>query len=160
MKERTKFRIITGILVVCILALLIVLASVRSFKDTQPKEGGQRDMDITWVGDDESDTTHGNERILIPGVSKLTFIHDADQQSAHFYNPTENTAIMEIRLQLEDGTVLWESPELLPGESINTIRIKNMPSVGCYHAFVVTDCKDQNGNALNGGIVNIILNIE
>lgn len=160
MKERTKFRIIIGVLAACILVLLIILASVQSSKGTQPNEDGREDMDITWVGGDESDTTHRNDRILIPGVSKLTFAHDADQQLVHFYNPAKNTAIMKMRLQLEDGTILWESKELLPGDSVNTIHINDMPSIGHYHAFVITDCKDQNGNALNGGIVNIILNIE
>ena len=65
MKERTKFRIIIGALAACILVLLIILASVQSSKGTQPKEDGREDMDITWVGGNESDTTHRNDRVNI-----------------------------------------------------------------------------------------------
>lgn len=114
----------------------------------------------TWMGDNDAGEHLENDTIFIPGITQLTFNHDSDKQQVPFYNPSENTAIMKIKLLLDDGTKLWESNELKPGDPINTITINNMPSVGRYHAMLVVDCKDQNGNALNGGIINITLYIE
>lgn len=74
--------------------------------------------------------------IIIPGFSSLSI--DANQTNVYLnlYNPSGNTCCFVISLILEDGTVLYQSGTLLPGELVgNAVISQPMPS-GHYNATV------------------------
>ena len=148
-------------LIIVLIPLLLILTGMIWLVVSQPVKPdiSNESNGITWVGDDDNHPATASERILIPGVSRLTFERNSTQQRVPFFNPSENSAIMKMRLQLEDGTELWHSDELKPGESANIITTHNLPKIGNYHAVLVIDCQDANGVTLNGGIINLTLSI-
>ncbi len=52
-------------------------------------------------------------------------------------NPKDNAAAFYAKVQLEDGTVLYESPLLEPGQGIKDIPLAQTLAAGDYDAFVV-----------------------
>ena len=66
-------------------------------------------------------------------------------------NPKENKVGMFAELQLEDGSVLYESPLLSPGQGLTEVPLNKTLDKGVYNAKVVYRCVllDEKNTPLN-----------
>lgn len=80
--------------------------------------------------------------IIIPGFKSLTI--DANQTNVYFnlYNPLGNTCCFVISVVLEDGTVLYQSDMLLPGEAVGNAMLSQPIPYGYYDATVLYEAFD------------------
>ncbi len=99
--------------------------------------------------------------ITIPGLASLTLPSGETEVNVDIGNPPNNTCNMVISLVLEDGTVLFTSGILAPGESVGNVTLSSPLAPGAYSAAVCFEAYDPDDNsALNTAEVNIILFIE
>lgn len=104
-----------------------------------------------------------NPNIAIPGYESISFHAEEKKQSVSFYNPDVNTCYFKLSLVLvdgtEEGTVLWTSDLLEPGEEIKSIELEKELESGDYTATLKYECfslKDH--SPLNGS--DIVLTIQ
>lgn len=87
--------------------------------------------------DDEIDTEGDIEgRILVPGYSGAKIKAGETTLALRIGNPAENTCYLQATLQLEDGTVLYESGLIEPGKGYDTIELNQSLEEGEYNAVV------------------------
>ena len=58
------------------------------------------------------------DSIAIPGYEGISLKADSKGQEIGFPNPAQNTCYFQISLMLEDGTLLWQSGLVEPGEQV------------------------------------------
>jgi hypothetical protein len=77
-----------------------------------------------------------SSEIQIPGFKEAKM--NAGDSSLHLNigNPEENNAGFYATVELEDGTVLYESPLLEPGQGISDLPLLTSPEKGTYNAYV------------------------
>ena len=98
--------------------------------------------------------------IDIPGYEKLSFKAGLKEQSVNFLNPKENDCYFQISLLMEDGTVLWKSNIIKPGEKIHNLQLNQELKTGTYSAIIKYDCFSiEDKSALNGAEVKIKLDV-
>ena len=74
------------------------------------------------------------------------------EQTVSIGNPADNTCNFIIVLKLADGTKLFESEELKPGEGLEEISIEQELETGEYQAVIEYKCYAIEDNSpLNGG---------
>lgn len=67
-------------------------------------------------------------------------------------NPADNNCYFVIILRLEDGTKLYESEYLKPGEGLNEITMEQELESGEYQAIIEYKCYSlEDKSSLNGG---------
>lgn len=122
------------------------------------------DANITgkvYVGTDGYIITLPSQGIIIPGIVRLTI--DANQTDAYLnlYNPSDNECYFKISLKLDDGTVLYESGMLSPGETVGNINLSQALASGEYDAVVLYEAFDPDDySPLNSAEVIITLIVE
>ena len=105
--------------------LVLILTAVLFFKTG----GSQSDLEILPISEKEEKNV---DTIDIPGYEVLTFEAEKTKQSVSLANPKQNTCGFIISLSLEDGTELWKSEEIKPGESSKAIVLTKALDVGTY----------------------------
>lgn len=70
--------------------------------------------------------------ISIPGYEMLELKADSKKQSLSLSNPAQNNCYFEIFLYLEDGTPLWKSELIKPGEASKPLVLTKELSKGYY----------------------------
>lgn len=78
------------------------------------------------------------EMLDVVAFEALELKADTLEQSVRFDNPMENNCWLVITLSLEDGTVLWKSGELLPGEAVRSITLNQPLAAGEYQNAVLS----------------------
>lgn len=79
--------------------------------------------------------------ILLPGFGSLTLKAGALEQGLTIPNPAGNDCRVRMSLFLEDGTLLWESEYVLPGNSCEPVVLKKALAEGIYgNALLRFDC--------------------
>lgn len=98
--------------------------------------------------------------ISIPGFSSVTFSADELEQNITLYNPENNKCYFIISLLLPDGTEIYKSGMLKPGECIEKITLTKELEPGLYNnAIVRYDCYElETLQQLNGA--NAKFNLE
>lgn len=82
-----------------------------------------------------------NNSIRIPGFKKMVLKADTFEQSVNLYNPEENNCYFRITLALADGTELFQSGMIKPGQKIDKIEITRHLKAGTYkNAVLQYDC--------------------
>lgn len=119
MKKKTK--IIIGILIAA------VIAAARNYLVCyEPKESENRKFvcrsSSLGCGYRGGRTFRG-KRNLIPGYTSMVMKANTKEQTVSIGNPADNDCIFVIVLKLEDGTKLFESQELKPGEGLENITL-------------------------------------
>ncbi|MDT3700849.1 MAG: tRNA (uracil-5-)-methyltransferase [Thermincola sp.] len=101
-----------------------------------------------------------DDSIAIPGFEKLVMKAGQAKQSVNFYNPEKNACYFRISFALADGTELFRSGMIKPGQTIDTIEISRLLEVGTYEKSVLQyDCYTLEGlQSLNGS--KTILDLE
>lgn len=90
--------------------------------------------------------------ILLPGYGSMTMKADTKEQDANIGNPSENNCYFVIDLTLDDGTLLFESDYLKPGEGYNYIVLEQTLPAGEYTARLDYHCYTlEDKSTLNGG---------
>ena len=102
------------------------------------------------------------DSIAIPGYEGIALKADTKQQTVGLSNPPQNTCYFKITLMLEDGTVLWQSELVKPGEISEAIKLNQPLKQGSYHnAQLKYECFTMDGSmsALNGAVTKLTLHV-
>lgn len=98
--------------------------------------------------------------IAIPGFEKLVMKAGQTDQVASFYNPEANECFFRISVLLADGTELFRSGMIKPGQKIEELEISQSLKAGTYKDAVLRyDCYAMESlQPMNGA--ETILNLE
>ena len=103
------------------------------------------------------------DSIDLPGYGALNFKADTTEQTVTLPNPEQNFCYIQITLLLEDGSVLWKSKLIGPGESSDPIVFTRPLTAGEYrNAVLQYQCfrMDENLTPLNGATTNLTLKVK
>lgn len=113
--------------------------------------------------DDEVNTLNLPSMISIPGYEAITLRADSKRQEISFNNPEKNNCYFIVSLYLSDGTFLWKSDYVGPGEISEAVVLSQELSAGIYtectlkyECFTYDSLKKQ----LNGAETKITLFIK
>lgn len=99
--------------------------------------------------------------IAIPGYDALTLLANSREQTIVLPNPPENTCLFRLSLILEDGTVLWTSKYIKPGENSDPIKLSNPLAAGNYpNAMLKYECFTTDQTPLNGAEIKLTLRVQ
>ncbi len=119
-------------------------------------------MDVGSPAESTAPVAKDPDSIAIPGYEGITLTADKKKQTIAFSNPARNTCLFVISLRLEDGTLLWESDEIRPGEKSDPVVLKQALPAGTYpNATLEYACftDDENRTALNGATTKLTLRV-
>ncbi|WP_459904690.1 tRNA (uracil-5-)-methyltransferase [Enterococcus thailandicus] len=156
MKEKKK---IIGVIALLILIGLVAIGvSFNKKNDTVVAETeGQ-----TWTGKKNVQTKTENESIAIPGFESMTFVKNEKKQAVNLYNPDINTCYFKLSLLLPDGTKIWASKFIEPGNGIYDIELNQELEEGDYeNAILKYECFSMNEQQtpLNGSEIKFNLHV-
>lgn len=99
------------------------------------------------------------DSISIPGKESMKIQANAKSVSVDLYNPENNKCYFEISILLEDGTELYKSKLVKPGQNIYKINLNKELAKGTYNATIhySTYTMDGNYTPLNGANVPVKL---
>lgn len=131
-----SYKMIIIILIVLLLGVVAFLVFDLSKKDRTPGSSAYIDGEASeWdVGIDDDAEIEG--RILVPGYSGAKMKTGDTILALKVGNPKENTCYLKATVQLEDGTVLYESGLIEPGMGYDEIELKQTLEPGEYNAYV------------------------
>ena len=139
-----------------IAALLIAALAVLLFSCGGPKEPEPPRVKEDIAPEDESPS------IAIPGYEGFNLEAGTKKQSIALNNPESNTCFFLISLYLEDGTLLWQSEYLAPGEKSKAMELNQKLEPGTYKAVLRYDCfrMNQELSPLNGAETKLTLRVK
>lgn len=140
-----------------VLALLLIAAlAVLLFSCGGPKEPEPPVVKETIAPEEE------NPSIAIPGYEYLSLAAGTKTQSIALNNPETNTCYFLISLRLEDGTELWQSEYLAPGQVSKAMELNEKLEPGTYNAVLHYDCfrMNQELSPLNGAETKLTLRVK
>lgn len=147
------------VILLIILVVIAVLISVWAIFIKQ--DMSQTNTDIQ---NQDSDLIEKNENtISIPGYEGLTLRADSLEQTVSLNNPIQNTCCFVITLYLEDGTRLWQSDYIKPGETSSPIVLNQPLEKGNYpNAVLQYSCfkMDSEKTPLNGAETKLTLRVK
>lgn len=128
------------IVLVCLVAVLI---GVLLWQKSKPD--GKQDSSESVQTTTQSTQSDGGglvvpdrpEMIDITAYETIKLKADTLEQSLRLENPLDNNCWMVITLSLEDGTELWRSEELQPGQIVRSITLNKALSAGEYENAVL-----------------------
>lgn len=89
--------------------------------------------------------------ITIPGYEAIPLKAGQEKQTVSFYNPAGNSCYFELSLIL-DGTELFTSELIAPGEEVKSIRLEQPLAAGVYYdaqlryrSFALDSMEELNG---------------
>lgn len=100
------------------------------------------------------------DSIAIPGYEMLELKANSKKQTLCMPNPPQNCCFFQIFLYLEDGTLLWESELIEPGESSKPMVLLKALEKGMYpNAVLRYSCyrMDETLAPLNGAETKLTL---
>ena len=102
------------------------------------------------------------ETAAIPGFTLISVTADATDVDAPFYNPSDNEVTLKLTLTLSDGSVLYESQELQPGETVDMMELSQSLAAGDYDATLHYDVYAMNDDhtELNGADIAVTVRAE
>ena len=103
------------------------------------------------------------EMIDITAYESLNLKADTPEQSVRFDNPLQNNCWLVITLSLEDGTVLWKSEELQPGQVVRSITMDRTLEAGEYENAILSYqhwTYDEEKLPLNGAETLVTLKVQ
>lgn len=141
--KKDKYIVILIILIVLLIgvaAYFIFLASKDKSSDSNDdKKTGSAYVDpnaSAWDDGIDSSKEEIEGKILVPGYSGAQLKSGEKVLKLSVGNPKENSCYLKATLQLEDGTVLFESDLLEPGTGYEQIELTQTLEPGKYNAFV------------------------
>ena len=157
MNQSRKLSLLIGIII--LLALIVVALLIHIMSGN--KEGG---ISGTNPSNQQTEVATPVEKltdsISLPGYGGLNLKAGVKEQNLALPNPAENFCQIRISLILEDGTVIWTSDLIPPGETAQIFLNKAMEA-GKYTAVLKYECfrMDENQTPLNGATSQLVLYI-
>lgn len=88
-----------------------------------------------------SDQSSSAEIISLLGYSSIELAANTIEQDMTFSNPKENNCYIKVSILLSDGSILWTSDLIAPGNTSDTIKLTTALSEGTYKNSVLKyDC--------------------
>lgn len=155
MKNKIIDIVISTITTIIIVFVVMIISSC--FKNGSKLDWAPVEV-TSLVEHEDSVVPYGS--IAIPGYEKLAMKAGHINQVVDFYNPAENKCYFRISLILEDGTELFSSGMIEPGQKIDEIEITRSLEAGTYKDTVLHyDCYAlESLQPLNGS--EAVLNLE
>ena len=103
------------------------------------------------------------DSIELPGYGELSFKAGTERQEVCLSNPEKNFCYIRASLLLEDGTLLWTSELIAPGEESGPVVFSTPLSAGEYKDAVLKyECfmMDEALTPLNGVETNLTLKVK
>lgn len=147
------------IIVLLLITAIAIAISIWALFFRQPQELKEAD-ELPPV---EQKIERNFDSISIPGYEGITLEADSVQQSLCLSNPPQNTCYFVIALYLEDGTMLWKSDYIKPGEESEQIVLNQKLQEGTYHgAYLQYSCyaMDNEQTQLNGAKTKVTLRVK
>ena len=147
---RSSWILATVTAILSILLMLLVLA-VRS-------------GDFGNIANDPAATVEKNpDSIAIPGYEVLELKANTAKQYLQMPNPPQNCCFFQLSLYLEDGTLLWQSELIKPGENSKPMVLTKTLDKGTYpNAILRYSCyrMDETLAPLNGAETKLTLMVK
>ena len=90
---------------------------------------------------------HNKASATIPATDGIELISGTVEQGLCMSNPDNNPCIFVISLYLGDGTLLFVTEPLYPGETSEPVTLRQSLNSGIYkNAILVYDCYSADGN--------------
>lgn len=140
---------------VVLLAAILVLTVNRPQKQQAKLPNGE---EIQQSGPVEKKP----DSIAIPGYERISLKADCKEREIGFPNPAQNTCYFQISLILEDGTTLWQSELVKPGEISESITLNEPLAAGVYpNSLLKFDCYTMDGSmrSLNGAATKMTIHV-
>jgi len=142
-EEELVVVVVRDLLLITAIAIAISIWALFFRQPQEPKEANE----LLSV---EQKIEKNADSISIPGYEGITLEADSVQQSLCLSNPPQNTCYFVIALYLEDGTMLWKSDYIKPGEESEPIVLNQKLQEGTYHgAYLQYSCYAMIMNRLN-----------
>ena len=145
-----KFPVVTVVLaIVCVVLIILLLQTCQHTPTNNAESPGP-----------ETTVVKNEGSISIPGYEMLELKADSKKQEFSLSNPAQNTCYFEISLYLEDGTLLWKSDLIEPGEATEPIVLTKELSKGYYPKSVLRYAcfaMDTDRTPLNGAETKLTL---
>lgn len=147
-RTNTVQKIVVAVLVVLCIALLAAVVYLLKEKKTAPAADQIKDWD-TGIGEDPPQGA--DTGILIPGYDTAVMEAGSDHLPMSIGNPKDNQCLMKVTLSLEDGTELYESSLLAPGEGMEEVTFNQSMEEGIYDMTARFECfsRDDKHTPLN-----------
>jgi hypothetical protein len=117
------------------------------------------DWEETWSAE-VSFSNAGSEEAVFPGYTSLSLKANQTGQSIDLYNPAVNDCYFVISLLLPDGTAIWKSGLISPGQGLHEITLARTIPAGLYeNSTLKYECFKMNDELtpLQGGEVTLVL---
>lgn len=133
-KTKNKKSFIAIILVVIIVAVIISLCfySQKRSKDTAPDI-----PEISFDGDIGYSTKQSDNDVVVHATTGFSFAADSLNQEVNIENPAQNTCEFVVSIYLGDGTMLYQSERIRPGDCVTDIQITQTLKMGIYKNSVI-----------------------
>ena len=149
-KRKTKIWLL---IILLLIALCVVFLIVLRQNSTE--EGNS--------SDNQGKVQKNEDVISIPGYEGITLKADSLKQDINFKNPEQNTCYFVITLYLEDGTELWQSDYIKPGDVSSHVTLTQTLPEGAYpNAILHYSCFAMNieKTPLNGAETKLTLRVK
>lgn len=153
-KSINKWTVVLSCIAVFLLLLLIIMILCIPPKPAELPNGGSMKQ--------PEQVEKNHDSIAIPGYEGIALKADTKQQTVGLPNPPQNTCYFKITLTLEDGTVLWQSDLVEPGEVSEPIKLKQPLKKGTYpNSLLRYECFTMDGNLspLNSAATKLTLRV-
>lgn len=139
--------------VVCVLLVIIALLIIRLYNNNPTVFQGSESTQPTPAIEKNPDS------IAIPGYEILELKANSATQVLSLQNPAQNVCYFQISLYLEDGTMLWQSELIAPGDVSEPIVLTKPLEQGTYrNAILKYSCFKLDGvTPLNGAETKLTL---
>lgn len=152
--KKRIYQIVILLLLIAFIALSIAYCHKSSDNPPANTEQIQKPLDF------EEYEEYKNQSISIPGTSGIALVSNTTTQTVDFYNPQENQCYFVISLYLSDGTMIYKSDYIEPGERITEIELLQKLKRGIYKNCTLNyDCFTlTNKSRLNGSTIKLEIN--
>ena len=101
------------------------------------------------------------DAITIPGFELMTLKARENTQTVNLYNPAQNICYFEVSLCLPEGTEIFRSGLIAPGQTVEKIELVHTLEAGRYEGAILKyDCFTLDNLApLNGAVIEIDLEV-
>ena len=143
---------------VIILLLLIILALIGALIWMNYRHQNRLDKDQVGIVQGAENSV---DYATIPGFKTLTMTADTKEQEVYFQNPADNNVNLKLTLSLADGTQLYESGLIEPGNVVKTITMSKPLESGTYNdAILHYDCFSAENKLCNNANLTFDLIVE
>ncbi len=130
------------IVIICLVLLLLVavgvIACLLTRNKGEPQTGSENAVQTSQSENGGLVVPERPEMLDMTAYESIKLKANTLEQSVRFENPVQNNCWLVITLSLEDGTVLWKSEELQPGQVVRSITLNQPLAAGEYENAVLS----------------------